>query len=178
MLIIYVGRYCSSYLYCSNNSSFITIPAYGYTSSMLQTSWSYCISKVLLEWVKDITGLLHTSDTEEEQKILAARILDLALSCYATFDIDECHLTSIFSSLKNVSIAIECAVTVYDRCPAANEGRDASIDARMAQFVRCSRSIELTSREHILTGASGIDITIDRLWSGYEPSGKWTVMWD
>ncbi|KAL2060399.1 hypothetical protein VTL71DRAFT_9429 [Oculimacula yallundae] len=132
--------------------------------------------KVLLEWIRDVTALLHTSDGEEGQKKFAARILDLALSCHATFDIDECHLASIFPSPQNVSIAIECAVTVYDRCPPANEGRDASMAARMAQFVRCSRSIESTLREQILTGGSGIDIAIDRLWSGYEPSGKWTAM--
>ena len=132
--------------------------------------------KVLVEWVQEITELLHTSEGEEQQKRMTERILDLALSCYATFDIDECHLVSIFSSARNVSIAAESAVTIYDRCPAINESRDASMAARMAHFARCSRSIESTLRGRILIDSSGIDIAIRHLWSGYEPSGKWSAM--
>ena len=67
--------------------------------------------KVLVEWIQDVTELLYTSDGEEQQKIMAARILDLSLSCYATFDIDECHLASIFSSAQNAFWKVDCNVS-------------------------------------------------------------------
>ncbi|EKD21257.1 hypothetical protein MBM_00370 [Drepanopeziza brunnea f. sp. 'multigermtubi' MB_m1] len=128
---------------------------------------------VALRWMHDVIDLLHTSEEDEELSRLAIRVLDMALTCHGTFDTDLRYIPFVLSSPENVSIFVECAITIRDRTPAGNEELDSVIRSGLEHFKRVSHRFESSLRQLIITDPRGIDLAIGRLWTAYKPVGWW-----
>ncbi|KAK0127299.1 hypothetical protein ONS96_006849 [Cadophora gregata f. sp. sojae] len=131
---------------------------------------------VVMGWMYEVLDLLHSTEEESELKKLALRILDLALTCHATFDADARHLPKTLESALNVSILIECAINIRDRRPANNDDLDESLVSQLGRLNRRAQLLEPALRHRILSDCQGIDDAISRLWSAYSRSGGWSAL--
>jgi len=131
---------------------------------------------ISLGWTRELGQKLQEGQEEEELKNLNALTLEMALTCYGTFDIDPHHLHYLFKSDEDIAVATECSIIVHDRCPAVIDNLPAPIKALLRRHWRLSCHLEPLLRKWILEVRGGLDSTVVRLWAGYKPGSSWTAL--
>lgn len=131
---------------------------------------------IAVEWLRVVVKLLHDSSDVGEMDYLTLRVLDLALICHCTFDIDPRQLPSLLSSADNIAILIETATIVNDRWPVSEGALTTLTRELLRRFSRTSHALETTLKNQIIASADGLDQAVGRLWSGYEPGTPWVVV--
>lgn len=132
--------------------------------------------EVTLRWTREVGQLLHESEDAEELKTLNLRVLEMALTCHGTYDVDRHHISEMLSSVEDIAVVTECSILVHDRCPALVESLPQSVKTLMQRFMRLSHLLEPALRESILADRRGIDHTIHQLWEGYRPGSFWKAL--
>jgi len=132
--------------------------------------------EVTLRWTREVGKLLHDSEDAEEVKTLNLRVLEMALTCHGTFDVDRRHVSEMLSSVDDIAAVTECSIIVHDRSPAVTENLPPSVQTLLQRFMRLSHHLEPTIRERILADSQGIDRTVRQLWAGYRPGSCWVAL--
>lgn len=132
--------------------------------------------EITLNWTRELNQKLQEGQTDPvEMKNLNARTLEMALSCYGTFDVDQCHLFECIQSSDDVATVIECAIIIHDRRPPSIDSLSLSVKTLLQRHSRLSHSLErFLENEDMLS--DGLDKTISRIWAGYRPGGPWTAL--
>lgn len=132
---------------------------------------------ILLRWSRELgQSLQKGQENEEELARLNRRILEMALTCYGTFDVDLSHLPYLIGSDEDVADATECSVIIHDRCPAAIDELPSSIKVLLRRHRRLACLLEPTLRDKITKTPNGLNSTVGRLWMGYKPGSSWKAL--
>ena len=134
------------------------------------------VRAISLRWTRELARKLQEGWKEEELKNLNARMLEMALTCHETFDIDPHHLPDLLKSDEDIAVVTECSVIVHDRCPVLTGDLPASVKTLLQRYWRLSYVLEPLLRKRILEIRSGLDSTVGRLWAGYVPGSPWTAL--
>jgi hypothetical protein len=86
---------------------------------------------VSYRWIGEIRMRLDSTPDETSRASLRHRLCKLAATCFSTFDVCPEYVSIIFSIEEDVSIAIQCAVIVYDNIPSTLSGKDSYFWSRM-----------------------------------------------
>ncbi|TVY17756.1 hypothetical protein LARI1_G004515 [Lachnellula arida] len=131
---------------------------------------------ITIEWLRVVVKLLHDSSDVGEMDYLTLRVLELALICHCTFDIDPRQLPSLLSSVDNIAILIETAAIVNDRWPVSEGALTTLTRELLRRFSRTSHALEPTLKHQIIASPDGINQAVGRMWAGYEPGTPWVVV--
>ena len=131
---------------------------------------------ISLHWTRELGQKVQEGQKEEELKTLNARTLEMALTCYGTFDVDPHLISHILESDEDIAVVTECSITVHDRCPVVTDDLAAPIKMLLRRYWRLSCVLEPLLRKRILRACTGLDRTIGRLWAGYVPGSPWTTL--
>ena len=131
---------------------------------------------ISLRWTREVGQKLQEGQQEAEQKNLNARTLEMALTCYGTFDVDSHHLPALLERDEDVAVVTECSITVHDRCPVVEDDLCAPMKTLLQRYRRLSCVLEPFLRKRILEIRNGLDITIGRLWAGYVSGSPWSAL--
>ena len=134
------------------------------------------VRAISLSWTRELSQTLQREQKEDEVKVLSIRLLEMALTCHATFDVDVGHLPELLCLDEDIAVVTECAIIVHDRAPLEVEGLPAPIRTLLRRYWRLSHLLEPLLRQGILENRKGIDITIRRLWTGYQPGSSWASL--
>ena len=132
--------------------------------------------KITLQWTRDVGQLLHEGQGAEELKTLNLRVLEMALTCHGTFDVDKHHLSALLGSEDDIATITECFITVHDRCPAVTEFLPQFLKTQLQRYERLCHFLESALRIQILAQPGGLDTTVRRAWAGYHPGSSWATM--
>ena len=131
---------------------------------------------ISLRWTREVGQKLQEGQQEAEQKNLNARTLEMALTCYGTFDVDSHHLPALLERDEDVAVVTECSIIVHDRCPVVEDDLCAPIRTLLRRYRRLSCILEPYLRKRILEIRNGLDITIGRLWERYVSGSPWSAL--
>lgn len=135
------------------------------------------VRAMLLCWSRKLGQKLQKGQEEEEElKRLSTRTLEMALTCYGTFDVDLSHLPALVGSNEDIADVIECSIIVHDRCPAVIDHLPSPIKILLGRQQRLACLLEPKLREMITDSPCGLDSTIGRFWMGYNPRSPWTAL--
>ncbi|KAM0151402.1 hypothetical protein ACHAQE_008537 [Botrytis cinerea] len=134
------------------------------------------IQVITIAWTRDVIRILRDCQEEDELESLNIRALELALACHGSFDVEINNLEIMLSSIETQTIFMESLITVHDRRPALTTGLCSMIQFALRRFDRVNHSAESLMRGMIINDASGIDMTIQNLWSGYKPGDPWKAL--
>ncbi|KAK6595662.1 hypothetical protein H4I96_09981 [Botrytis cinerea] len=134
------------------------------------------IQVITIAWTRDVVRILRDCQEEDELESLNIRALELALACHGSFDVEINNLEIMLSSIETQTIFMESLITVHDRRPALTTGLCSMIQFALRRFDRVNHSAESLMRGMIINDASGIDMTIQNLWSGYKPGDPWKAL--
>lgn len=132
--------------------------------------------KVALQWTRDVEQLLNEGQGAEELEALNIRVLEMALTCYDTFDADKRYVSELLKSDEGVSTAIECSIIVHGRCPAVIDHLPQPIKTLLQRHKRLSHLLEPSLRKKVLADRGAIDSTVRQLWAGYRPGVHWAAL--
>jgi len=131
---------------------------------------------VALQWTRELGELLHEEQDNEHQTVLNLRLLEVALVCHSTFDVDQHHLVALLDTNEDVTVITECCIIIHDRCPAIIKQLSRPLQMLQRRFERLSHSLEPILRKLVIRDQAGIDRTIRRVWTAYHPGCPWTSM--
>jgi len=131
---------------------------------------------ISLRWTRQVGQKLQEEQKEEELRNLNARTLEMALTCYGTFDVDPHHLHDLLEREEDIAVVTECSIIIHDRCPVVVEDQPALISSLLHRYRRLSCVLEPLLRQRILEARSGLDRTINRLWAGYVSGSSWRAL--
>ena len=131
---------------------------------------------ISLHWTRQVMLFLDETEDLDALTDLNIRVLEMALTCHGTFDVERNHASEIFGSVKDIATFVECSITIHNHCPAVTKGLPQAIRSLLERSARLSQLLEPSFRHHALRDQQGIDDTIHRIWSGYRPSGVWTAL--
>ena len=161
---------------------FVTLALRTLSLSPFKTVQSECFlflrraRAVSLHWTRQVRLFLDETEDLAALADLSIRVLEMALTCHGTFDVERNHAPEIFSSANGIATIVECSITIRDHCPAVTENLPEAIKSLLERFVRRSHLLEPSFRHHALRDQQGIDDAVHRIWPGYRPSGVWSVL--
>jgi hypothetical protein len=132
--------------------------------------------QVTLEWTRDVGQLLHEAEDVEELKILNLRVLEIALTCHGTFNVDKDHLSALLNSEDDIAVVTECSIIVHDRCPAVTDSLPRAVKTMLERHEKLCHLLEPILSEKILAERRGIDSTLRRVWAEYCPGRPWATV--
>ena len=132
--------------------------------------------KVSILWMRDVASLIQDEQEESQIRELDLRLLELALTCHETFNVDDENLDAVLGSVEAMPILIECCITFHDRCRTSTPTLPASMRALIRRFRVSAHRLEDKVRQNILSDRASIDVAIKRLWSGYCKGNSWTAL--
>ena len=128
---------------------------------------------ITLRWTRQLAELFQKATQRGEIMTLRTRILTLAATCRATYNVDAADLSNVLYSDDDVATAVECAIIIQRNTPRRYEGLPDWTRRLLERDRRLSIELEVGLRQLILEGGNGIDRSI---WStGYEytPGTHW-----
>jgi hypothetical protein len=131
---------------------------------------------ITVAWLRAVVELLHKSSDEVEMASLTLRVLEVALTCHCTFDVDPRQLHSLLSSTDNVAILIEVSNVVHDRSPVSEETLNMLTRGLLHRFARTSHTLESTLKKQIIASPNGINKAMKRIWAGYQSAMPWVAV--
>ena len=131
---------------------------------------------VLVNWMREVAQLLDQSQNLDVVSDMDVRLLEIALTCHGTFEVERCDASEVFSSYKNLAVYIECSVTIHDHLPAVEDELPEPIKALLHGFAKRAHVLEQFVRHSCLMDQKGLHDTVHRIWSGYRPNGVWCAL--
>ncbi|KIN03188.1 hypothetical protein OIDMADRAFT_120170 [Oidiodendron maius Zn] len=162
--------------------TFVTLALRTLSLSPFETVQTQCFlflrraRAVSLHWTRQVRQFLDETEDLDTLTDLHIRVLEMALTCHGTFDVERNHASEMFSSAKDIATFVECSITIHDHCPVVTKNLPQAIKSLLERFARRSHLLEPSFRHHALRDQQGIDDTVHRIWAGYRPSGVWTVL--
>ena len=132
--------------------------------------------EVTLRWIRELRGLIESSENPRELAVLNLRALEIALTCHETFNVEENHLDNLLTSPEDVADIIQCSIIIHDRCPASTKDLDKSLQLLLSRHHRLSHFLEPHLRNRITKSPDGINHSIRRMWRGFRGNSAWTAL--
>ena len=107
----------------------------------------------------------------------------LAATCFSTFDVSPEHLPGVLTIDEDFSIAMQCAIVVYDNTPSSTSNdvylaRMLSRHRRLLHYLEPIFSeLDTNARGQAeLLHSGGYDLALAQLWLGYRNSARWHAL--
>jgi hypothetical protein len=127
---------------------------------------------ITLAWTRQVVKLA-VEVKEDDLRTLRSRILRLAATCRATYDVDYADLPSILSSDDDVATAIECAIMIQRNTPPKFSDLPEWTCRLLERDRRLSSELEPDLRRLILARNSSINQGISGTGYSFTPGTRW-----
>ncbi|KAL7275320.1 hypothetical protein RUND412_001745 [Rhizina undulata] len=131
---------------------------------------------VALGWTRQLRERLQASESDNDIKSLQLRVMEVALICRTTYDVDHNLLQRVLESDDDVATLVECAIVIYDNTPASIRDLPLTMRNLLHRDRRLSHSLETRLRSLICSRREGLDRSVREIWSSYSPGSGWEAL--
>ena len=128
---------------------------------------------ITLDWTRQVVELVGKQIDQDNLRVLRSRILILAATCRATYDVDHADLSCMLSSDSDVATAIECAITIQRNTPPESAVLSEWTRRLLERDRRLSSELEPELRKLILANNNGINEAITQTGYSFTPGTRW-----
>ena len=128
---------------------------------------------ITLDWTRQVVELAGKQIDQDSLRTLRSRILMLAATCRATFDVDPADLSGILSSNDDVATAVECAIMIQRNTPPGNAMLSEWTCRLLERDRRLSSELEPELQKLILASNNGISAAIIQTGYSFTPGTRW-----
>lgn len=128
--------------------------------------------RVALAWARELSRKLPECGPEEVREF-QGRVVEMAVTCRMTFDVEECHLEDVLCTEEDVAVLVECATIIQHNVPAVSNKLQSRVRALLDNDRRMSYAVEGHLRDLVTGRDCGIDLK--PVWSAYEQGEGWTA---
>ena len=126
--------------------------------------------------MREVAQLLDQSQNLDDVSDMNVRLLEMALTCHGTFEVERCDAPEVFGSYENLAIYIECSVMVHDHSLAVEDKLPEPIQTLLHLFAKRAHVLERYVRHSCLMNQQCLHDTVHRIWSGYRSNGVWSAL--
>lgn len=134
--------------------------------------------EIAFGWINSIRSSLQ--ETSQNKVVIELRrwLLDAALVCYLTYDVEPRHFDSVLEpESDDISIIVESAIIISDSVPADMRKLHPTIRILLRRQSRLAQQIEPYLRRSITDNRSKMDDAIKRIWNSFSPSAaEWKAV--
>ena len=141
------------------------------------------VRNVTRRWISAISDELESTQDETPCAGLRRRLCMLAATCFLTLDVSTEHLPGALKYDEDFSIAMQCAIVVYDNTPSSTSDdiyltRMLSRHRRLLHYLEPHFSeLDISARGQVgLLHSGGYDLALAQLWLGYRNSARWHAL--
>ena len=139
-------------------------------------------------WISEVGKKLESTDDGPSCAVLQRRLCMLAATCFSTFDVCSKYIPVSLASDEDITIAIQCAVIVYDNTPPSLSAGNSfyliqmiSRHRRLLHYLEPIFSQSLPSAagdQANLLHACAFDCALSLLWLGFrrKSSSSWHAL--
>ncbi|KAI0321334.1 hypothetical protein OF83DRAFT_346661 [Amylostereum chailletii] len=134
---------------------------------------------VTYQWMHNLADELQSVMDQQRLSEFQSRLCDVAATCRATYDVDDKHLASLFSSRGDVAQFLECSATLNDNAPPLANKVDQALKAVLNRDRRLAHYLERTLERKLNNdwGSPILKQAITAVWPGYRPrSSSWEAL--
>jgi hypothetical protein len=131
--------------------------------------------RISLTWARSVCQLLR-SDAAVEFKPLNNQVIELALTCQMTFEVEVHHLSNIFENAQDVAAFIEIASIIHHQRNVSKEPLSPVMTFLHGRSTRLYHRAESLLRRSIVADSGGVNHAIRQLWHGYSSESSWTAL--
>jgi len=131
-------------------------------------------------WVCAVRKKLESTQDETVRAGLQQRLCMLAATCCSTFDVCPEHVPAVLANHEDFSIAMQCAILVYDNTPPSNSDNDSFYLTRiLSRHRRLLHDLEPLlckpdpTHPDQLSHAGSYDHALSQVWVGFKGSSSW-----
>ncbi|RFN48648.1 hypothetical protein FIE12Z_7114 [Fusarium flagelliforme] len=149
------------------------------TSSQLSQDVLGLLSRcrnISYQWLLTLIRKVQDTADEMQRKELLESVLDIAMICLQTFDVDDCHLMEILRDSEKASVLVECSMAIYNATPTKNKAQSplqCIMEDRTQQTLHRVRS-DLVY-EVVLRKNECLDLAIKRNWPDFSRTTEWSL---
>lgn len=129
--------------------------------------------EVALQWTRDLNQKLWEAEQDEQRQQLSVQILEAALTCHRTFNVDRQDFPSMMRTEHDLAVFLECSMIINHRCPARTDTLPQPLKKLLSQFRRLNHALEPILRARLWFLSLALDKAVARFWAGYEPDDMW-----
>jgi hypothetical protein len=124
-------------------------------------------------WLRKLADKLESCDKDDLRESWTNSALEIALTCSSTFDMDLTDTVQVLQTGDNLAVFTECAITMHDLCPASTVDLPSTIQEALLRFSRLTHTLENTLHSILITDPRGLNHSVARLWTSYQPGTPW-----
>ena len=128
---------------------------------------------ITLGWTREVVELAGKQIDQDNLRTLRSRILMLAATCRATYDVDPADLSGMLSSDDDVATAVECAIMIQRNTPPGNAMLSEWTCRLLERDRRLSSELEPELQKLILASNNGINTAIIQTGYSFTPGTRW-----
>ncbi|KAG1902165.1 uncharacterized protein F5891DRAFT_1172225 [Suillus fuscotomentosus] len=136
----------------------------------------------LLRRIRTETFMLLTQLSENTQardetvsRDLQGRVLDMAVTCRSTFDVDG-SASLLLTSHDDIKVFVYCAVMIYDNTPNQLDNLPQYSKLLLERDKRCCHALESTIHQYAEFHREGLDLAMAKIWGSYRPGTSWRAL--
>ncbi|KAF3771137.1 hypothetical protein M406DRAFT_225273, partial [Cryphonectria parasitica EP155] len=85
------------------------------------------LRKIVFSWVQILVKKFEDSKDSHQRSQFRTKVVEAALVCCQTFDVDEPDFREVIRSSKNASILIQCSILIHDHYSAKSASKDSGL---------------------------------------------------
>ncbi|CAG7558102.1 unnamed protein product [Fusarium equiseti] len=136
---------------------------------------SHC-RNISYQWLLTLIRKVQDTADDMQREELLESVLDIAMICLQTFDVDDWHLMEILRDSKQASVSVECSMAIYNATPTKNRAQSplhCIMEDRTQQTLHRIRS-DLVYQV-LLRRNECLDLAIKRNWPDFSRTADWTL---
>ncbi|KAG1805262.1 hypothetical protein EV424DRAFT_1579634 [Suillus variegatus] len=118
---------------------------------------------------------MQASNDETDSRDLQGRVLDMAVTCRSTFDVDR-DASLLLTSDDDIKVFAYCAVIIYDNTPSQLGNLPQHSKLLLERDKRCCHALEPVIRRYAEFHRKGLDYAVAKIWSSYRPGTPWRAL--
>ena len=125
---------------------------------------------VAFQWVTTLRFKSHDADDADREEFIR-RMVEAALICTNSFQVDEEHLTTIFTSTEDSSTFLQCCIIIFD----GKQSLSNSLESLAKLLYSRHRRFLCESYDILATKNSALHDAINQSWPAYHPGSDWII---
>ncbi|KAK1750884.1 hypothetical protein QBC47DRAFT_352381 [Echria macrotheca] len=128
------------------------------------------LRSVSILWARQLASKMADSKAEFERREWTPRLLNVALICSSTFNMEEKYLESTLTEPEQLVVLVEAAVLARNHLPASGRPSDSiTLQLMLSWYIVMYRARDIITRIATQTGNQALDRAIKQFWVDYSP---------
>ncbi|KAG2112538.1 uncharacterized protein F5147DRAFT_791077 [Suillus discolor] len=118
---------------------------------------------------------MQASNDETVSRDFQGRVLDMAVTCRSTFDVDG-DASLLLTPNDDIKVFVYCAVMIYDNTPSQLDNLPQHSKLLLERDKRCCHALEPIIRQYAESHREGLDCAMAKIWGSYRPGTPWRAL--